>query len=349
MNKIVRGNEFGPKLVVSNKTGSRGSAAGRSHCELADLYLSAGRRARGLDEGVDLLKDWLPGFERAIASTANDCAVMSEIGVYQMPMIFGEELKFDNSGIATRLLPAGIETLVAVEADVSRKEAPSLQIFDLEGRTVHKCHIASLSDQLAFDVLMYGTREKELANSLPGPFFSFLSETLKPAGQLPAQDFSQLGVSENLDACLLNQGKSRYERLKKMGRSEAWTIDRQVVPHVLRYFSELRQPLTVCVPSTTCMQLKSGRLDDVIRHGDLIELTAESNRTFFDPAAIGEFWIVRSRHSLSLECYSKSGTCVLVFVQDRPAESLFNQSWMEILKSLNPATRANRLKTGNRT
>ncbi|WP_153769979.1 ChuX/HutX family heme-like substrate-binding protein [Labrenzia sp. CE80] len=334
MNKIFKGTDVGTRLVVDNTSASRKQSAGSTHCEIADLYLSAGNRARGLSGGVDLLRNWLPSFERVIASTANACAVMADIGIYQVPMCVGEDLTFDNTGIATRLLTTSIETLVAVEADVSSKEPPSLQAFDAAGRAVHKCHIASLSDQLAFDVLMYGAREKDLAMSLPGPFFGFVSEALKPAGKLPAQSFCEQDVKDTLDNCLRYEGKSRHDRLKKMDRSEAWTIDRQVIPHVLRYFCELRMPMMIGVPSSACMQLKSGRLDDFRQHGDLLELDAEACRVYLDPAAISEYWVVRNRNGLSLECYSKSGACVLVFAHNRLPESRFNQTWTEVMQSL---------------
>ncbi|MBN9671739.1 ChuX/HutX family heme-like substrate-binding protein [Roseibium aggregatum] len=322
------------KLVVDNAPGARGCVTDPRHSDLTRLLMSADRGTRGLDNGVELLRDWLPSFSRTVATTSNDCAIMSEIGAYQKPMVIGEELTFDNSGIAIRLCPEGIETVAAVEADRNSREAPSLQLFEAGGRAVHKCHIASLSDQLAFDVLMYGASEKEITAGLAGAMSGFLSRTRTPSGKLPEQRFCQLGVSENLDTCLLDEGTDRRDRLGRLDSAEAWTIDRQVVPHALRYFCEMRMPLTVGVPARACMQLKPGRLDSVLRHGDLVELTGEANRTFFDPAAIDDYWVVRSGKSLSLEFYSKSGSCVLVFVQDRVEESRFNTAWMEILASL---------------
>lgn len=336
MNKMVKGHRFGPRLVVDN--GTRPEPLSRApqdrSCDLADLFLSAGRRARGLDEGIDLLRDWLPGFVRVIASTLNEAAVMSDLGMYQKPMLAGEVLTFDNSGIALRLLPDGIETLVAVEGDEAQREAPSLQVFDDLGRAAHKCYIASLSDELAFDVLMYGTREKDLAAYLPEAFGGQREGALTLQRRAPEQAFSASGITSNLDACLLDQGRGRHDRLEILDRDQAWQVDRQVIPHMLRYLCEMRQPVTVGVPSAACLQLISGRLDGVTRHGGLIELASGSCRIFADPALIETFWIVRSRDSLSLEAYSRSGACVLVLAQDRAADSPFNLSWMQILRSL---------------
>lgn len=338
MNKIVQDGSTGPKLAISNpeaaSTARRARVPDLSECDLAKLILSSSHRARGLDEGVDLLRDWLPGFEKIISTTANGCTVMSEIGIYQKPMLTGEKLQFDNSGIAIRLLPAAIEALVALDADPANRLPPCLQIFDAMGSTVHTSYIASISDQLTFDVLMYGTKERNLAQCLPSPVLSFLSEALKPVGGLPEASFNTLGLAANLDACLLNGGTARYKRLKSLPRTEAWQVDRQVVPHLLRYLSNLRQPLLLGVPNSTCLQLKAGRLDSVTLLGDLIEITAGACRTYFDPAGVAEFWIVRSQESVSLEAYTKTGTCALLLAQDRAPDSRFNKSWIEILESL---------------
>ncbi|MES0879516.1 hypothetical protein [Roseibium sp. SCP14] len=334
MSKTVQDNQAGPRLIVSNPALGSGHSYSRRRNDLTNLVVSSSHRARALDEPVDLLFSWLPGFEKVIASTANGCAVMSEIGIYQKPMSVGDDLSFDNEGIAIRLLPAAVETLVALDADKTNHVPPTLQMFDASGTTTHTCYIASISDQLAFDVLMYGTRERELTQCLPNPVLSFLSEALCPAGSLPSQSFQDLGTCANLDACLLNGGVSRRQRLVTLPEDEAWQIDRQVVLHLLRYLSDIRQPFSLGVSNTSCLQLKRGRLDSITQRGELIELTCGACRTFFDPAAISEYWVVRSRQSLSLECYTKLGTCALTFVQDRAADSCFNRSWMEILTSL---------------
>jgi putative hemin transport protein len=332
--KTVQDSQKGPRLAFVNSSAGTTRVNSKKGNDLADLVISASHRARALDEPVDLLFDWLPGFEKVIASTANGCAVMSEVGVYQRPMLVGDDLTFDNEGVAIRLQPAAVDTMVALDADKLNRVPPSLQLFDASGAATHTCYIASISDQLAFDVLMYGTRERELTQCLPSPVLSFLTEALCPVGSLPTQRFSDLDTSANLDACLLNGGVSRHDRLKSLAEDNAWKIDRQVILHLLRYLSDIRHPFALGVSNSSCLQLKRGRLDGLTRRGDLIELTMGACRTFFDPAAIGEFWVVGSRHSLSLECYTKMGTCALSFIQDRAADSQFNQSWMEILSSL---------------
>ncbi|MEM9631847.1 MAG: ChuX/HutX family heme-like substrate-binding protein [Pseudomonadota bacterium] len=334
MSKTVQDSQTGPRLAFSNSGAGTARMNSRRGNDLADLVISSSHRARALDEPVDLLFDWLPGFEKVIASTANGCAVMSEVGIYQKPMSVGDDLTFDNEGIAIRLLPAAVETMVAMEADKPNRVPPTLQLFDASGATTHTCYIASISDQLAFDVLMYGTRERELTQCLPSPVLSFLTEALCPVGSLPSKSFSDLDTSANLDACLLNGGISRRERLKTLAEDQAWQIDRQVILHWLRYLSDVRHPLALGVSNSTCLQLKRGRIDSITRHGELIELIVGGCRTFFDPAAISEYWVVGSKHSLSLECYTKMGTCALTFTQDRAADSQFNRSWMEILTSL---------------
>ncbi|MEL7524847.1 MAG: hypothetical protein AAFN16_03685 [Pseudomonadota bacterium] len=335
MNKPVQDNQLWPRLVVNNEEPGTTPKREENRSDLQELFLTAPHRMRALDEGVAFLQAWLPGFERVIATTTNDCAVTSEIGIYQKPMVIGDELVFDNEGIAVRFLPSAFENLVAVDEYPARKIPPAISVFDASGATAHKCLIASLSDQLAFEVLMYGTKEKDIRSCLQGQRHrQFLNLARSGSRALPRSGFDDLDLSDNLDCCMIEGGRSRVKRLRNLDATKAWTIDRQVVPHFLKYISELRQPFLIGVLNQACLQMKAGRLDKLVQYDSVLELTLGANRTYFDPAAIDEFWIVQSRSSLSLEFYNTSGACVLVLAQHRACDTQFNASWIEILKSL---------------
>ena len=335
MNKPIQDNQLWPRLVVDNADRKPARQRKEKRNELQELFLTAPHRLRALDEGISFLQAWLPGFERVIASTSNDCAVTSEYCIYQVPMVCGIELVFDNEGISVRFLPSAVENLVAVDAHPARKIPPTISVFDADGATAHKCLIASLSDQLAFEVLMYGTKEKDMGSCFQKQkrqiFFGLSNQG---AQTMTTRAFDDMGLSDNLDCCMIDGGSARLERLHQLDAGKAWTIDRQVIPHFLRYVSELRQPMLLAVLNKACLQMKAGRLDGIAQHDSVFELTLGANRTYFDPAQIAEFWIVRSGSSLSLECYSASGACALVLAQHRAPESRFNASWTEILNSL---------------
>lgn len=340
MNKIVRDRTLWPRLVVDNtadaeKSNTSGQKAQAPTSELAQLLEETDSRTRFLQGDLTFFREWLPSFEKVISVTANDSAVMSEIGLYQAPMELGEPLEFDNIGIALRLLPEDLQQTVAVEANPAVRVSPSIQVFDAQGKAAHKCFLASQSDDLAFDILMHGPVEgAPMQQGRPVD----VSEPEK--GEAPTSPITPdaLSVVENLDACVPQGGIRRHAQLPDLHEDLAWQVDRQVVPHFLAYIYQLRLPLMIAVPSTACLQLKAGRLDAVIQHDVFMELSIGANRTYFDPADISEYWVVKSSESLSLECYSKAGECVVVFTQHLLRNPRFNESWMKILESL-PKTR----------
>jgi len=311
-----------------------GMIGGVACSDLECLARTSNQTLRCLEERVAVVRDWLPQFDRVVATTANASAVMTEIGVYADVSFCGAPLVAPPDRISLRLAPSAVRMALALDAHHGDRLPPSLQLFDRHGAVLHKTFMTSIADELALESLKYATRSYRL----DWPTIRALEPAQDDAAPVEIgairRDWSRQDFSVAIDRMIEWRGGRRRRALPFIGADQAWRIDRQVAPHFLNRLVRWKTPFTRMVASANCCQLQHGALDDVSQRGDLFLMTSGRCTLSFDPADIADYWVTVHEGGLAIEAYDRDGLCAFALTQASAPQTGCAPAWQDVVRSL---------------
>ncbi|MFE9660894.1 hypothetical protein [Streptomyces sp. NPDC005955] len=283
-----------------------------------------GRRnstVRLIDARMPELAHCLTLFQHVQAVTGGPVARIDQAGSYGVPSLRGEAFTVQPGSIALRIDGDGL-----VAAAVVRDEGTgtvTLDLFDAEGRTVHRGRLLSEADRLLVGL----ARPAGVGTTVTAP---------PTTPRVPAwEDGDQLA---QLDAVLMDGGAARRAAFDRY-RGEHRAIDVAVVPAVLEHVCSAGLPIGVAVFAPAAMQACSGRVHvtEQTIGGQVFAAVAESS-VEIELGAVRAGHLVRSTAAhgptSAIELDDEEGRCVAVLTQFGIVGEQVHAAWEDLAESL---------------
>lgn len=323
---------------------STGPCSGQFHT-IQNLKMKLGERCRLLKGGLEPLNMMAPEFFDPVATTIGPNSLITDRGRYA-PLQFGNmRFRCNSHRIAVRTSradPAYEEKcLVAIaEFDTGRRWSAGLHVFNDHGRIVHRIDLPHADDELVL-AAAGGTAQTwhgalaflEQDNAEPE------SNVISLAPYIAARDkWDRFSLEDHLDDIIVDGGRSRLKRLRRLGLENAWPVSRAVLPSMFGHLEHQRVDFTRIVPQPTLLQANRGPLDGVRLRQNLALLYCKDSIMALDLSSVAECWIVAygsDGHRLpALELYDGNDMCQALFLVDRSAPVASLASWGDLLGSL---------------
>lgn len=227
----------------------------------------------GID-AIALRPEWaevLPALESlgyVMALTRNEYCVHERKGYYREVSVNANGLMglVVSADIDLRLFLRGWKSLFALTEQTPRGPQRSLQVFDAQGRAVHKVFLTGQSDQAAWERLLERFRQPEQLTELP------VQAAAPKAAPRPDAEVDQNALREGWAGLkdthhffsLINKhGAAREQALRLAGRTWAEPLDVAALPRLFEDAAAREVPIMVFVGNDHCIQIHSGTVNNL--------------------------------------------------------------------------------------
>lgn len=311
-----------PKLRIRNAA----ERLGVSEAEL--LATTVGKTAVRLKPQFrDILKD-VETFGKVMALTRNEHVVHERKGVYENAQLDGDHFGlFVNPDIDLRIFWAHWHSVYAVTLMRKGHEYRSLHFFDASGTAVHKIHLVTKSDGVAFEGVVAKYRSD---NQAP---FQTVEDAPEPKVDLADEDIDVSGFQQAWRDLKDTHDFFGVLRKFKVGRQQAMRLApegnyavpvgkdafRQLVNQVVK--SET--PIMVFVGNRGMIQIHTGPVKRLLDYGTWFNIMDPDFNLHLNEAAIASSFVVRKPTEdgtvTSLEVFDESGEMIVqVFGKRKP-------------------------------
>ncbi|MBS8275083.1 hemin-degrading factor [Thalassospira tepidiphila] len=327
-----------------------GEAKGYAVDIAAELGLSEGELvAAGIGTNVVRLDadwgDFIPRLEelgQVKILTRNPSVVHEKIGTFGKISINGEMGLVLNHDVDLRLFLGRWGHAFAVETDNPRAgRRRSFQIFDHDGRAVHKIFLTEQSDEAAYDKLI---SDFKADNQLPG------IEVLPPLPKAVTLPDHEVDV-ENLRAhwrrmtdvhqyhgMLKDFNVGRQQGMRLAGPEFAERLSSDALKVLLEKVSESGISIMVFVGNSGAIQIHTGPIKTIREMGEWINIMDPTFTLHLRMDQIFEAWIVRKpiREGMvtTIELYDRDLNNFAIFCGERKRKDPENPDWQKLAESL---------------
>ncbi|NVB39889.1 hemin-degrading factor [Pseudenhygromyxa sp. WMMC2535] len=325
--------------------------------ELA-LRLTQIGRSGGEDEAplsvTRLAGDWralierLPELGEVMVLTRNAAAVHEKVGTFGA-IQFGEGFGLVlNREVDLRLFMSRWAHGVAViEAARGGGVHRSLQFFDASGTAIHKVYLRDGSNRAAYagivDEWTAADQQAELAIEPVAP-----PAAPKPDAEIDVEglraDWLALQDPHEFFPMLRRYEVARTQALRLAPEGHAERIGDDAIVTLLERASATKTPIMVFVGSPGCIQIHTGRVEQIKAMGPWINVLDPGFNLHLRTDMVAESWIVRKPTAdgvvSSLELFDDQGQTIALLFGEREAGTPELAAWRALLGELSQAAQA---------
>lgn len=334
--------------VVQPNLRTRDAAAELHVSEAELLATTLGDTAVRLDDDAAGLLHALPEVGRCMALTRNESAVSEVRGVYGGVELGAHAGQVIGTGVDLRVFLAHWRHAFAVdEPHPQRPEERrrSIHVFDAAGTAVHKIYLEPDGNARTWDAVI-------AARTVASRPFAIEPAPSRRA-ERPDAEIDRDGLVAAWEAMtdtheffhLLGKfGTSRTQAMRLAGEARARRVYDIAIEQVLHEAAETGERIMIFVGNRGCIQVFSGAIQRVIRHGPWLNVLDPGFNLHLRTGHIGSSWVVckptRTGVVSSLELYDDHGeTIALVFRKRDDRERAEDPAWRGVLDRLPTVSR----------
>lgn len=279
-----------------------------------------------------------------MALTRNEAAVHEKEGVYQN-ITHGDQIGLVlGEAIDLRLLYDKWAFGYAVEERIGSDTRHSFQFFDACGDAIHKIYLREGADTLAFEALCDAWAAPI---QIPG-------ETVlpHPAGSAPERPDEAVDVealragwrsmtdTHQLFGLLKKHKLSRTQAFRLIGNEFAVPLLTNTPARLLQAVAATGQEIMVYVGNSGCIQIHTGRVRDIQRMGDWINVLDPGFNLHLREDLVAQAWLVKKPSAdgivTSVELFDAAGEFIAYFFGQRKPSLPETTGWRILAESLEP-------------
>ncbi|SDT87033.1 putative hemin transport protein [Halopseudomonas salegens] len=298
----------------------RDAAARLNVSEAELLFASQGERVVRLQPNWRLMFETLPAMGEVMALTRNEHCVHERHGCYDNISFSrnGQIGLVVNGAIDLRLFMQGWSSLFAVSEPLTEgKWRRSLQVFDRQGKAIHKIFLTDASDVFVWARLCEQLKDEGL------PALTIEPEPEGAVEYMDAQidqaalqaDWAALKDTHHFFAMLGRHHVTRTQALRLAGRRWAEPLATSALVDTLQGCAGSGLEIMVFVGNRGCIQIHTGAIERVVRTGDWFNVLDPAFNLHLRDGAIAGLWRVRKPTAdgivTSLEAYDQDGELIV--------------------------------------
>lgn len=279
-----------------------------------------------------------------MALTRNEAAVHEKEGVYQN-ITHGDQIGLVlGEAIDLRLLYDKWAFGYAVEERIGSDTRHSFQFFDACGDAIHKIYLREGADTLAFEALCDAWAAPI---QIPG-------ETVlpHPAGSAPERPDEAVDVealragwrsmtdTHQLFGLLKKHKLSRTQAFRLIGNEFAVPLLTNTPARLLQAVAATGQEIMVYVGNSGCIQIHTGRVRDIQRMGDWINVLDPGFNLHLREDLVAQAWLVKKPSAdgivTSIELFDAAGEFIAYFFGKRLPGLPETTGWRMLAETLEP-------------
>jgi len=311
---------------------------GVSEAEL--LVTDCGNTVTRLDCDSQQLLKAVPTWGRVMALTRNGDCVHERKGIYSDPGFFGPIMgQVAGADIDLRMFLNHWQHIFAV----SNNDSPrSIQIFDSEGNAIHKIFLQEESDEAVFSIFIDSTTSADQTPIIE-------TKSIPPAKADPSDEsvdlaalregWDKLQDTHEFHGLLKKHGVGRLQALRLAGSKYVTpVVAAETAEAILNAASAKALPIMVFVGNRGCIQIHTGPVNRIIRHGDWINVMDPEFNLHLRDTAVASVWIVekptRDGTVTSVELFDVSGELIVQMFGARKPGNPELIGWRELVAKL---------------
>lgn len=279
-----------------------------------------------------------------MAVTRNEAAVHEKEGVYQN-ITHGDQIGLVlGEAIDLRLLYDKWAFGYAVEERIGSDTRHSFQFFDACGDAIHKIYLREGADTLAFEALCDAWAAPI---QIPG-------ETVlpHPAGSAPERPDEAVDVealragwrsmtdTHQFFGLLKKHKLSRTQAFRLIGNEFAVPLLTNTPARLLQAVAATGQEIMVYVGNSGCIQIHTGRVRDIQRMGDWINVLDPGFNLHLREDLVAQAWLVKKPSAdgivTSIELFDAAGEFIAYFFGKRLPGLPETTGWRMLAETLEP-------------
>lgn len=279
-----------------------------------------------------------------MALTRNEAAVHEKEGVYQN-ITHGDQIGLVlGEAIDLRLLYDKWAFGYAVEERIGSDTRHSFQFFDACGDAIHKIYLREGADTLAFEALCDAWAAPI---QIPG-------ETVlpHPAGSAPERPDEAVDVealragwrsmtdTHQFFGLLKKHKLSRTQAFRLIGNEFAVPLLTNTPARLLQAVAATGQEIMVYVGNSGCIQIHTGRVRDIQRMGDWINVLDPGFNLHLREDLVAQAWLVKKPSAdgivTSIELFDAAGEFIAYFFGKRLPGLPETTGWRMLAETLEP-------------
>jgi len=334
------------KTLRAARAGIRARDAARelgvSEAEL--VATTIGDTAVRLGGGAAGILHALPEVGRCMALTRNEHAVSEVRGRYGGVELGAHAGQVVGEHIDLRVFLHHWRHLFAIDEPHPQRRGErrrSIQAFDPSGLAVHKIYLEPEGNERTWDALV--SERTVIAPLVIEPAAAPRSEQPDAAIDRDAlvADWDAMTDTHEFFHLLARHGATRTQALRLAGDGRARRVTNDSFEHLLHYASASGDKIMIFVGNRGCIQVFSGSVLRVVRHGPWINVMDPGFNLHLRGDEIATSWVVakptRSGVVSSLELFDHGGeTIALMFRKRDDRERAEDPGWRAVLDALEP-------------
>ncbi|MGO3161924.1 heme ABC transporter ATP-binding protein [Sphingobacterium sp. JB170] len=296
----------------------------------------------GLGENVTLLRPEVGAILGRIADlglvkgvTYNAYCETERTGVYRNFSKEDHTLLFLDEDIDLRIFPGRWKLALAVED----KGKESLRFFDAEGRSVHQIHLTDGSYRDVYrDIVLTFRQDRQVAPKIERTGRKRMEE--RRDAEIDISDFhvawNDMQDTHEFFGLLRRFGLTRMQALRLAPPRRAMQVSLESFRRTIHQCAETDVPVMKFTANEGCVQINTGKLDDIDHTDQWISLSETSGgRLRLNEDAVHSVWhVVKPTVDgdvNSLELYDAEGELIVQFFGERKPGIAELESWREAL------------------
>ncbi|MEH6566768.1 MAG: ChuX/HutX family heme-like substrate-binding protein [Halopseudomonas sp.] len=321
----------------------REGAAQLNVSEAELLYASLGRGVRRLRSDWQALLYAVPALGKVMALTRNEHCIHERCGGYGNIAVdgSGRTALVMNDEIDLRLRLCQWASLFAVTEELSdARVRHSLQIFDLQGRAVHKIYLTETSNTPAWLDLCAELQEDSMEPLTIAPAAAREAELADAQVQQAVlrKDWAQLQDSDDFMALLARHRVKTIQALRLAGAQWAQRVPVSALAPALERAASAALGITLEVGNHACLQPYTGPVQRLQRLGEWFNVLDPGFSLHLRESAIEQLWRVRKPSAdgmlSSLQAYDAQGDLIMQVTDARKPSQPEDAVWREQVDAL---------------
>jgi len=283
----------------------------------------------------------LPSVGEVMVLTRNPSAVHEKVGKFDHIELFERMgmAQVANHDVDLRIFLSHWYRIYAVTVDKNGRAQHSFQVFDTEGKAVHKVFMRPETDQEAWKEVV-----STLVNSDTSPFKTQIvpKQSYSDPESIVIEDFQStwdnMKDSHEFFGLLRRFDLNRIDALRLAGGDRAFRVNYDHFTKLLEKAAEREVPIMVFVANRGCIQIHTGLVHKIACFGTWINVLDEKFNLHLRGDHIAEAWVVKKPTTdgtvTALELYDADGNEIAMLFGERKPGLKELTSWRELISEL---------------
>ncbi len=248
---------------------------------------------------------------------------------------------FVNPDIDLRIFLSCWHHAYAAEVENPRGTLRSIQIFDLDGKAIHKIYLTDKSDLSAYEKLVENFKSEDQT-----PFLEVVPKSEKtaekPDSEIDIEGFqkawTELKDTHDFFPMLRKFGAAREQALRIAGEEMVRKVPADSFKFVLEQAQKRKLPIMVFVGNDGIIQIHTGEVENVVEARGWFNVMDEKFNLHINQDEIASAYVVKKPTTdgtvTSLEIFNKTGENVALFFGKRKPGIPEMQEWRDLVADL---------------